>query len=800
MSSSSFARLRVVMAFALWLMPAIVSAESVTLGWDPSDGATGYKVSWGTTSGAYPNAADAGSSTTFVISGLTAGGTYWAVVQAYNSAGISPYSTPLQFTVPGVSCTSSITPTAFSAPSAGTSGSITVSTPAGCAWSASSASADLVFQNGTGRSGAGSVTFTVAANQTSTARTLTATVAGQAFTVSQAAAAACTYSISPVMASSLHTGSSGSVTVTTQAGCGWSATNPTEGLSFQNGTGRTGSGSVAFTVAANTTATARTLSATIAGKAFTVSQGAAPCTYEINPPSINVFDGAASGTITVTTLAGCAWTSTSANTALTFQNGTGRSGPGSVTFAITANTGTTARTATGFVAGKTFTVTQAAPPQACSYAITPGSVNAPTAGMTGVITVTTGAACTWNASSIHNFVTFPDGSGRTGSGTVTYVVAANPTAFRTATATVAGRPFTVSQAGSTCTYSISPANASRAAAAGTGTVTVITQTGCEWTATTSSTFLTFVDGSGRSGTGAVAYAVSENTDPDERNAAGTIAGMTFTVAQAGAGSSLPSPLKWSSDFNGDAKNDILVQDTASGAVEAWFLEGPAVKGTQALSDSLDANWRLAGRGDFNADSKPDLVWQHADGRVVIWYMDGTTRLDSETPSGGQAPDPQWTIAGVGDFNADHHPDLVWHHQTTGALSVWLMNGATVFADASILPDRMTDLRWKVVGVADFNIDGKPDLLWRNTGTGDVAAWLMNGLSRIIHAPLSPMALTDQGWQVGGVADVNGDNRTDIVWHHTDGSIMIWHMSLTSRVSAPVLALPLPAGWIVAGPK
>jgi hypothetical protein len=77
---------------------------------------------------------------------------------------------------------------------------------------------------------------------------------------------------------------------------------------------------------------------------------------------------------------------------------------------------------------------------------------------------------------------------------------------------------------------------------------------------------------------------------------------------------------------------------------------------------------------------------------------------------------------------------------------------------------------------------------------------MNGLSRIIHAPLSPMALPDQGWQVGAVADLNGDNRNDIVWHHTDGSIMIWHMSLTSRVSAPVLSLPLPFGWILAGPK
>lgn len=788
------------MAFALWIVPATASADAVTLAWDPSDGATGYKVSWGTTAGSYPNQGDAGAATTFNITGLTAGGTYWVVVQAYNTAGISPYSTPLQFTVPGVSCTASISPGSVTAPTAGTSGSITVTTPSGCAWTAASGSADLVFQNGTGRSGPGTLTFTVGANPTTAARTLTGTVAGQAFTVSQAASV-CTYSISPLFASAVHSGTSGSVTVTTQAGCAWGVTNPSSGLTFDNGTGRTGPGSVTYTVAANGTTTTRTLAATIAGKAFTVSQAAAPCTYEINPSAINVFDAAASGTIAVTTQAGCAWSATSTHSALTFQNGTGRSGPGSLTFAITANTGTLARSAMGIVAGKVFTVSQAAPPQGCSYAVSPGSVNAPVGGMTGSITVTTGVNCTWSASSIHNFVTFPDGSARSGSGTVSYVVAPNTTAFRTATAMVANRPFTVSQAGSSCTYSVSPTNISRTAAAATGTVTVSTQAGCAWSATTTSPFFTFVDGAERSGAGAVTFTLAENTDPDERNAAGSIAGVTFTVSQAGTASATPVPLRWSSDFDGDGKNDLLVQNAATGAVEAWFLEGAAVKGTQALSDTLDENWTLAGRGDFNADGKPDLVWQNrTDGRVSLWYMNGTTRVDVLTPSGGQAPDPQWKIAGVGDFNADQHPDLVWQHDTSGALSVWLMNGSAVFGDASIVPDRMTDLRWKVAGVGDFNIDGKPDLLWRNMGTGDMAAWLMNGMSRIIHAPLSPMALTDQRWQVGAVGDFNGDNRTDIAWHHTDGSIMIWHMSVTSRVSAPVLPLPLPSGWILAGPK
>jgi len=244
-----------------------------------------------------------------------------------------------------------------------------------------------------------------------------------------------------------------------------------------------------------------------------------------------------------------------------------------------------------------------------------------------------------------------------------------------------------------------------------------------------------------------------------------------------------------------------VQDSAAGTVEAWFLDNATLKSTQMLSDSLDTNWMLAGRGDFNADGKPDLVWQHrTDGRVSLWYMDGTTRIGVDTPSAGPVADVQWKIVGVGDFNADQHADLVWQHEVTGALSAWLMNGSVVFASPSLLPDRPTDVRWKVVGVADFNADTKPDLLWRHIGTGDVAVWLMNGLSTTIQAPLSPSSVPDQGWQVGAVTDANGDGKPDIVWHHTNGTIMIWHMNGTSRGTYPNLSVGLPAGWFVVGPK
>lgn len=72
----------------LALLVLIPTAAAVTLGWDPSPGAAGYRLYYGATHGIYTNVIDAGNSTTQAVGGLTVGEKYYFVVTAYNSNGI----------------------------------------------------------------------------------------------------------------------------------------------------------------------------------------------------------------------------------------------------------------------------------------------------------------------------------------------------------------------------------------------------------------------------------------------------------------------------------------------------------------------------------------------------------------------------------------------------------------------------------------------------------------------------------------------------------------------------------------
>ena len=257
-------------------------------------------------------------------------------------------------------CAYSISPTTETAPATAGTGTVAVTTTAACAWTASSNAAWLTVTSGAAGTGSGAVGFSIAAN-TGAARTGTLTVAGQTFTVNQAAfVAPCTYSIAPTSQSVDASAQTASVAVTTSAACAWTATSGAPWITVTSGASGTGSGSVSLSIAANTGG-ARSGTVTIAGQTFTVNQAAfvAPCTYSIAPTSQAMPALGGTGTVTVTTTSACAWTASSNVPWLTITSGASGTGPGTVGFSAAVNIAGS-RSGTLTIAGQTFTVTQAA--------------------------------------------------------------------------------------------------------------------------------------------------------------------------------------------------------------------------------------------------------------------------------------------------------------------------------------------------------------------------------------------------------------------------------------------------------
>ena len=79
----------------------------------------------------------------------------------------------------------------------------------------------------------------------------------------------------------------------------------------------------------------------------------------------------------------------------------------------------------------------------------------------------------------------------------------------------------------------------------------------------------------------------------------------------------------------------------------------------------------------------------------------------------------WFVAGSGDFNGDGRDDVLWRHSASGQNAIWR-------SGSSASPQAVTTVAsqsWRVALVADFNGDGRADLLWRHSQTGGNTAWL-----------------------------------------------------------------------------
>jgi len=169
------------------------------------------------------------------------------------------------------------------------------------------------------------------------------------------------------------------------------------------------------------------------------------------------------------------------------------------------------------------------------YSISPTTVTGPADGMSGSVTISAGSNCSWSATSSADWITVTSGSSGTGNGTLSYSVAANTNASeQTGTINIEGQIFTVTEAGTSCTYPLTSTNANFSAAGGSCSVSVNASDGCAWTATSGApSFITINSGGSGSGSGTVSYTVAANLGA-ARSGALMIGGQTFTVDQTGA--------------------------------------------------------------------------------------------------------------------------------------------------------------------------------------------------------------------------------------------------------------------------
>lgn len=140
--------------------------------------------------------------------------------------------------------------------------------------------------------------------------------------------------------------------------------------------------------------------------------------------------------------------------------------------------------------------------------------------------------------------------------------------------------------------------------------------------------------------------------------------------------------------------------------------------------------------------------------------------------------------GFRDLDGTGTADLLWRNSRSGEVAVWLMEGARMGA-SSTLGGVSQD--WQIAGSGDVDGNGTADVIWRNTTSGVVAIWMMKG--RRISSIGFPGSAANT-WVIKGVGDVDGNEKVDIFWQNTvSGQVSVWLMDGPTIVSTGLLQAP-----------
>jgi hypothetical protein len=316
---------------------------------------------------------------------------------------------------------------------------------------------------------------------------------------------------------------------------------------------------------------------------------ASNCTFSVSPVTRSHGSGAATGTVSIATLAGCPWTVSNSNTWVHIPTGLISLGNGTVIYDVAANESPMARQATLNIAGQWVVISQdgvpASDPNLVSLAealdtaganlvwLTTGAL--PWTGQTaishdGVDAAQSGAVSDSSSGSIQTVLTGPGTlsfwwkvSSEANSDRLRFFVNGSESAnisgevgwlqrnialstglqilewkYTKNSALAAGQDRgwvdQVQFTPTVCTFAISPPTRTHGYGAATNLVTVAAAADyCAWTVVNSNSWLTFSGAVSGSGNGTIPYSIAANPTTQARTGVVSIAGQIFTISQLG---------------------------------------------------------------------------------------------------------------------------------------------------------------------------------------------------------------------------------------------------------------------------
>jgi hypothetical protein len=262
------------------------------------------------------------------------------------------------------------------------------------------------------------------------------------------------------------------------------------------------------------------------------------------------------------------------------------------------------------------------------------------------------------------------------------------------------------------------------------------------------------------------------------------------------------------DFNGDSSADLLWAH-APGTWAHWDMAagGQMVVGASLFPTPPNPGYSVAAIGDADGNGTIDVALQAYTGEVVLWTMSGgqVSQATPLTAFGQASPSspPATSTATARTTSCCTRRRTRWaeSRMAPGRLGIWTTGWSRAPASGHL---EQLSVDWQVAWVGDFNGDGRDDLLFHGQGNATVGAYLVDlmnpaGVSGNLQTQELAFRDPQNGWSLASVADFDGDGKADLLWRHEGGTVGIWLMDGNQARDMAVVGNP-GTDWKIATPR
>jgi kumamolisin len=243
------------------------------------------------------------------------------------------------------------------------------------------------------------------------------------------------------------------------------------------------------------------------------------------------------------------------------------------------------------------------------------------------------------------------------------------------------------------------------------------------------------------------------------------------------------------DLNGDGRSDLVLFNQALNQVDVWLMNGNTVV-ANAFVGNGPANYHIVAVADLQHTGRAQIIWSNGTTNYLAWSIAWSVSNTPTLTATSFSLPANYPVLVCADFDSDGLVDVVQFNPANHALLIAKNNGSLSFTTRY---SRTVGSTETLIGAADLNGTGHPQLIWQNVSSRQVVAWAFSAANPFLPAQFPAFPSRPLVWVIQGIGKVDTTPAKGLIWHNSQtGAVSFWKMNTNGSVAGNALQLSLAA--------